>query len=397
MKKILIVSHNMEIGGVERSLLDLLNCVDYKQVEIDLFLYRHFGEWMSAIPKQVHLLPEISQYACLSIPMIRLIRNGHFGVLLGRLIGKSRASLYDFGHKNKESTVAFEYSHRFTRRFMPSISPNIKYDLAISFLAPHYFALEKVKAKKKIAWIHTDYSAIDINPKSELPMWNGYDAIASVSDSCTKGFITKFPNLKGKIILIENVLSEHMIWDQSQQDVSSEMPNNDGFFKLLSIGRFSYSKNLDQVPDICRRVREIGCNVKWYIIGYGDDSKINKAIHDNNMEEYVIILGKKINPYPYIRACDLFVQPSRYEGKAVTVREAQILHKPVVITNYATSQSQLNNGFDGLIVPTDNEGCAAGIATVINNPYLREMLIKNTERTDYSNRSELEKIYRLVE
>ena len=80
------------------------------------------------------------------------------------------------------------------------------------------------------------------------------------------------------------------------------------------------------------------------------------------MQERVIILGKKNNPYPYMRACDLYVQPSRYEGKAVTVREAQLLGKPVVITNYATSASQLEDGADGVIVPMDNAGCAEGSA-----------------------------------
>lgn len=90
----------------------------------------------------------------------------------------------------------------------------------------------------------------------------------------------------------------------------------------------------------------------------GSAQKITEA----GMQERVIILGKKDNPYPYMRACELYVQPSRYEGKAVTVREAQLLGKPVVITSYATSASQLEDGVDGVVVPMDNAGCAAGIA-----------------------------------
>ena len=92
----------------------------------------------------------------------------------------------------------------------------------------------------------------------------------------------------------------------------------------------------------------------------------------------VIILGKKENPYPYIKACDIYIQPSRYEGKAVTVREAQMLNKPVIITNFLTAKSQLEDGFDGIIVPMDNEKCAEGIISLIKNERLRDELIENT-------------------
>ena len=115
------------------------------------------------------------------------------------------------------------------------------------------------------------------------------------------------------------------------------------------------------------------------------------------MEEYVIILGKKTNPYPYIKNCDLYVQPSRYEGKAVTVREAQMLCKPVVITKFATSSSQLSDGYDGIIVPMDNQGCADGIANVLKNKELMLMLSKNCAKNDYSNAEEVNKLYDIIE
>ena len=114
------------------------------------------------------------------------------------------------------------------------------------------------------------------------------------------------------------------------------------------------------------------------------------------MEDYIIMLGKKENPYPYIKACDFYIQPSRYEGKAVTVREAQILCKPVVITNFTTAKSQLIDGVDGIIVPMDNEKCAQGIADFINDKERVNKIVKYLEKTDYSNSNEIEKIYELV-
>ena len=114
------------------------------------------------------------------------------------------------------------------------------------------------------------------------------------------------------------------------------------------------------------------------------------------MEDRVIILGKKSNPYPYIKKCDIYIQPSRYEGKAVTVLEAQILKKPVIITAFPSSNSQLENKVDGIIVPMDDEGCAKGIANVIRDKELRQQLIDNCAKRDYSNKTEVEKIYKLM-
>ena len=74
------------------------------------------------------------------------------------------------------------------------------------------------------------------------------------------------------------------------------------------------------------------------------EEELKELIAQNNLEDSFILLGKKTNPYPYMKACDLYVQPSRYEGKAVTVTEAKILGKPILITNYPTARSQIEDG-----------------------------------------------------
>ena len=114
------------------------------------------------------------------------------------------------------------------------------------------------------------------------------------------------------------------------------------------------------------------------------------------MQERVILLGKKENPYPYIKECDYYIQPSRYEGKCVTVREAQMLGKPVVITRYATSSSQLEEGVDGIIVPTENGACAEAIRDFLRDAEKAKVLIENCSRRDYSNACEAEKVYQIL-
>lgn len=395
-KRILIVSHAMEIGGAERALLGLLDSIDYEKYEVDLFLLRHGGELLQYINPKAHLLPEVPAYTVLARPMAQTLKEGHVLLTAARILGKLAAKRYDKSQGYTDSGVSLEYSHKFTCPLMPKINPNVEYDLAISFLTPHYFVAKKVRAGKKLAWIHTDYSKVQVNIPSETAMWGAYDYIASISEAVSEGFCKVFPTLRDKLIPIENILPSGLVKTQSEAfDASGEIA---GGIRLLSIGRYCTAKNFDNVPDICRRIRESGLDVAWYIIGFGGGEQlIWEKIAESGMEDHVILLGKKENPYPYIAACDLYVQPSRYEGKSVTVREAQMLGKPVVITRYATSASQLEDWVDGVVVPMDNAGCADGIAALLRVPERMEQLSENCKARDYSNRGEVEKLYKQLE
>lgn len=398
MKKILIVSHAMEIGGAETSLLGLLENIDTNKYEVDLFLLRHSGELLKYIPHNINLLPEIPQYAMLAVPISQVIKKGQWKVAVGRLVGKNKAKKYVQKHELPiDNGVAIEYSHKYTKYAMPRIS-NIAYDFAISFLTPHYFVAEKVLAKKKIAWIHTDYSIVKVDTESELKMWSKYDYIVSISDNVTQSFLQTFSSLKERIVLIENIMPMRYIRTLVNEFSTEQEMLIDGSIKLLSIGRFSPPKKFDEIPVICRKIRELGIDVKWYLIGYGGEEQlIRQKIAEECMENYVIILGKKENPYPYIKACDLYLQPSRYEGKSVAVREAQALNKPVIITNYATAQSQLKDSYDGMIVPMDIQGCVEEICAILRDKKLQQVLIENTKKNDYTNIGEIKKLYKILE
>ena len=394
-KKIFIFSHAMEIGGAERALLGFLDSVDYSKYDIDLFLLRHSGELLDLIPNEVNLLPETPQYRAVMLPMVRALKDGQIKVVLGRLVGKIKAKNYSIKHSAQASAVAIDYSHKYVVDSLPKINDK-NYDCASSFLTPHYIVSKKVNADKKTAWIHTDYSTVSVDIESELKMWSQYDYIASISNDVTNAFLVKFPSLEDKIVLIENILSKDFIEKQSNLfDVSGEMQSD--LIKFLSVGRFCEAKNFDNVPEIASLIKAKGIDFKWYIIGYGSDEALIKSkIAEYNISDTVIILGKKDNPYPYIKACDIYVQPSRYEGKCVAVREAQILDKPVVITNYTTAQSQLNDGFDGAIVPMDNAGCANALADFILDKDKQNQFISNMKTMGYSNQNEVEKIYKII-
>lgn len=398
---ILINMHYLEIGGAETALIGLLNALDPERVDVDFFLHDHRGEMMQFIPKWVNVLPAVPEYTVLERPIKELVKRGFWRIAAARLWAKrvSRKAYRRSGSELPNASV-FHYMAKYTTPLLPRINPNVTYDLAISFLTPHQITLQKIQARKRIAWIHTDYTKIWVDVDDELPVWSKYDYIASISPDVTKIFLQTFPSFAhtNKIVEIENILSPAFVRRRADiKNVEREMSKYGGEVNLLSVGRFSEAKNYDNVPDICRRMVKEGVDVKWFIIGYGDEQLIRRKIEEAGMQEHVIILGKRSNPYPYIKACDIYVQPSRYEGKSVTVREAQMLCKPVVVTNYPTASSQIKNGVDGVIVPMDNEGCAKGLAKVIMNKALQMRLTNYLKTHDYGNEHEVDKIYQIAE
>lgn len=397
--RIFIAMHYMEIGGAETALVGLLNALDPARVDVDLFLYDHRGEMMQFIPEWVNLLPQIPKYSVLERPIVELVKRGFWGIAAARMWAKRISKVaYKRSGSKLENNGGLDKMSKCATPLLPKINQSVTYDLAISFLTPHRIVAEKVKAKKKIAWIHTDYTRVWVDAEDELKVWQKYDYVASISGDVTNTFLQVFPSLAPKIVEIENILSPSFVRKRAElQDVDKEI-RHEGAITLLSVGRFSDAKNYDNVPDICKRlIGKTKLNIKWYIIGYGgDEDLIRQKIKEAGMEDHVILLGKRSNPYPYIKNCDIYVQPSRYEGKSVTVREAQMLCKPVVVTNYPTAPSQIRSGIDGVIVPMDNEGCAHGLAEVICDKPLQERIIAHLKTHDYGNESEVEKIYTLI-
>lgn len=395
-KKILFIMPSMFIGGAERSLLGLFEVIDYEKYDVSLFLYRHEGEFLSYIPEQVHLLPPMKEYGTFDVPIRSLLFSRRWMFGLARLISKLALKLHCLISGEKKGVwMSMQYTARYLLPLLPEIPG--EYDLGVMFLGVADPLIHKVKAQNKVAWCHTDYDTLYPNKEMDCKTYEAVDHVVFVSDACRQKMARFYPALTDKTRVIENILGEKLLLQQAEVPVK-DMPHLDDGYRLLSIGRFSEAKNFDNVPNICKSLLDAGLHVKWYLIGYGGDEElIRQKILEAGMEEHVILLGKKENPYPYIKACDLYVQPSRYEGKCVTVREAQTLGKPVVITRYATSASQLEDGVDGVIVPMDNEGCAEGIAALLQDPKKMRQLSETCRNRDYSNASEVEKIYQLME
>ena len=390
-KKILIASYDLEIGGVERSLISMLNNFDYERYDVELLLYNHSGEFMPLILKDVKLLPENTKYKSIRLGIGTLIKAGEYNLAFQRLRAK-----YGYEYRKDKSlddTYQMQLMWKYCNPYFPKVEE--EYDVAISYLWPHNFVAEKVRAKKKIAWIHTDYSNISPDRNIDLEVWDKFDSIVGVSEKCVATFLKLYPSLKKKCVVVENITSPEFIRKMSEEQVSEEFEKDK--FNLLTVARFSHAKGIDQGVEAIRLLRDRGIdNIKWYIVGYGrDENKIRELITRYSLEDMIEILGKKDNPYPYMKMCDLYMQPSRYEGKAVTVVEAQILAKPVLITNYPTAHSQVVDRVDGEICELSIEGIANGVEKFYRDRDFLERYRFNCESGNYENKEELKKLYEL--
>lgn len=416
----------MHLGGAEISLIGLLQALDPKKVDIDLFVYSHEGDLMKFIPDYVNLLSENKTWSMFEKSLKEVFLSGQFKMGLARLRNKCLCYTYMKQPNHNQLGADCSYLGFEVSKILPDVNPSITYDLAISFLTPHNFVLDHVKAYNKMCWIHTDYTRVGVVPELEKSVWEQYDYISSISPEVTKTFLQVFPSCKSKVIEIENILSQNFVRHRAEEFIAEFGETTRKTLRILSIGRFSEQKNFDNIPFICslmidelkklllvgrisgtnnyssivdntRQVIESGCDVKWYIIGFGsDEALIRQKIIEAGMQDHIIILGKKENPYPYIKACDIYVQPSRYEGKSVTVREAQMLCKPVVVTNYPTAASQIQDGIDGVIVPMDNEECAKGLAKFIVDDVKQSQIVEFLKTRDYGNINEVNKIYDIL-
>ncbi|MCE7792505.1 glycosyltransferase [Salipaludibacillus sp. CUR1] len=392
MKRVLVSSFDMEVGGVERSLVSMLNNFDYDKHQVDLMLYSHSGEFMTLLNNRARLLDEVRAYKTFRLSIGDTIKRGEVLLAAIRLLAKSKAAW------NKSPETGYkqmQYMWKYSLPFLPKADK--EYDIAISYLWPHYFIAYKVKAKQKIAWIHTDFSTVDTDVEMDLAMWDQFDHIVAVSDGCRASFITKYPSLAKKVLVIENITSPELVTNLAAENEENLM-KRDHRFKIITVARFSYAKGIDQAINALKLLKDKGVrDIAWYVVGYGgDQAELEKLVASHELHDSFIFLGKKTNPYPYMKEADLYVQPSRYEGKAVTVGEAQILGKPVMITNYPTAVSQVTHGVNGYICELSVQGIADGIYELYMNELMRRSIGNRCKNTDYRNTGELEKLYTIM-
>ena len=389
MKNIAIISEKLCFGGVTKVLLTLLDSFDYTKYKITLFLPLEEGTFESYINKKVIIKRYDRPVGDTSVKTI--IKN----YLKNFKIVNAFKSIYYYclAKLNKNNKCREHYY--FSRCFFPRIC-NEKYDYAICFNGLMVSSLEttdKVRAKGYFAWIHGIYfeKHKDINDYYYKKL---IDKIVCVSISARDSFIDTFSVNKKSVLVIYNLFNKEEIILKSNE--ASDMQFH--YPAFVTVGRLSVEKGQDLIPKIVSNLKKRGIHCKWYLVGEGKlREKIEEEIKTFNVGEDVILLGAKQNPYPFIKNCDIYVQPSFSEGYCTSTMEAKILKKLIVTTDVPGMKEQFVDGENALIVKPTVDNLEEAIYLLLNSQELRNKITDNLIDFEYDPSVELNKIYSLFE
>lgn len=387
-KRLLIATVSLGIGGAEKSLVNLLNLLDYSLYDVDLLMFKRWGELMVQIPQNVNII---------SVPEIEILYGGKpaekipVGKFISlkaiRCLGTAAALISERGFDRQRS---YRWD-RFYSKAVPKLS--VKYDCAISFSGgeTYWYLVDNADAKRLITFFHNDFSNIDIDTAYHLRYLQKADYIDTVSESCAKSLRKIFPSLKNRVHVVYNPTCVELIQSMSKETVSDGFSKDTDVLKIVSIGRLEKQKGFDIVAEAAAIARKkFHLKFEWIVIGDGSEKQfIEKIVEREQISDVFRLIGKKINPYPYLNQADLFLQPSRYEGKSVAIDEARVFDLPVLATNYSSVKDTVNDEVDGLIVPLNPDGVAEGILRLIREA---DLLTRITRGASSLNVSKLEDI-----
>ncbi|USK26511.1 glycosyltransferase [Bacillus sp. CMF21] len=395
-KNLLFVIPGLGAGGGEKSLVNLLTQIDFSTYNIDLLLFNHNGIFMRYLPKEVNVLPLPDKFKIFALPVMqsvqRFLFKGNFNMAYHRI-------LFALGNKSiKDVSKKEQYNWKYFSKSFPVLEK--KYDAAIGFLekSSTYFCVDKVNANKKIGWVHIDYDKLGMDPNYDIKYFNQLDHIITVSEECSNILSHRFPSQKEKIDVIYNIVSPRVIEFMASQKINDEISHPAANqLSILTIGRLHEQKGYDLAIDACRLLVDRGINVRWSVIGEGEErEKLEKMIRGKQLENHFILQGLKSNPYPFIEEADIYAQTSKFEGKSIAIDEAKILRKPILVTNFSTAKDQINSGIDGIIVEMSPAAIADGIENLAQNHQLRKTLSENLSKQELGTETEINKLYRIL-
>lgn len=390
MKKVLFVIDTLRMGGAEKSLVSLLKALYPNRISVDLYVFESGGVLQAEVPDWVNIIEADVVTRGMTLEMRKYIRNviksGHLRAAMARLgiTLKSRLS-----HKPN-------FSWKSIKKHIPALKG--EYDVAIGYLEgfPDFFVLDKVKADKKIGWIHIDFTGRKL-PIEAIDYYNRFDELVTISDVCKTAFINTVPESKEKISIIENIVLTEEVRQKADSKLNNEW-NKDKKYHFVSVGRLDYQKGMDVAAKVAKILNERKLSFCWHIYGKGImQEEIEQYIHENNLQEVFILEGLTKNPYPYMKQADIIIQPSRWEGKSIVLDEAKILGKAIVVTNYTSVTDQITDKVTGIITGMKPEEIANGIELVLNDNELKSQLEKNTWNEKNSSYKAIDEFYKLID
>ncbi len=366
-KRVLLVIEGISLGGTSTSFLNLLSAMKtYSEADITVGLINIAQKDM--LPSDVKVIDLSCMSRKVSGKFAKVTHICRAGVIAWLHLKLMQCDGNSSGDIKRISTVQkFEMGE--ARSIKKAIDLSEEYDVVISWceMFTDYLLAYKIKAKRKLAWIHPHYEQAGFSKKTDSKMISRVDGVVAVSKAGCDSLKKVFSAHEDKFYCVNNKLIPKDIIDKSKQkkvEYSNEVCN------MITVARIqNISKALDRMVNVLKKLHDEGFKFKWRIVGGGEDTEyICRMITDNRLEDSIELLGPQENPFPYVAASDMFLLCSRYEGFPMVVDEALILGVPVMITDYAASSEQIKDGVTGFIVSNSEEGIYGGIREVLEHP-----------------------------
>lgn len=376
MKKIVIFIPSIQHGGLQRSLLEALSVVDTTRYDITVYAYSHYNPLSQSLPKDVKVIIDTDKSHYIRKPVSIFLHVALFFAKICRNqknIEKFSKKIKDYIHEEKAKYPAKKF-------FSQGVDVAISYSMGLCT----QMALN-VKADRHYVFFHS------CNPNFHRDLSDKYfkdfDNIIAVGENVQEMLKENFPLEKEKIGLIKNYIDSNNI-ENLANEYTVDTITNDERIIITSVIRVDKEKGADLVVSAAAKLKECGVLFKWYIVGDGAQrDEIEAQIQTNNLTEDVVVTGYKENPYPYIKACDIFVHPTYEESFGLAILEALILGKTIVSTETMGAKEVLNNGELGELVPINSEAIAVAVMRIVDD-LKSDCLIQQI----YKNNNEYQKI-----
>ncbi|WP_454895042.1 glycosyltransferase [Alloprevotella tannerae] len=383
-KRILFMIGTLQSGGVSKSIVNLLNVMDRTTYDVHLLLLDRVGDILSPyLPSDitVHVNREIENLHRGLRGVRALLFTGHlllaFGSLLRMLMSK----------------ISRAWAGRWLAYLMPRFT-DLTFDLIIDYGGQQqlYYMVDKLDGKKKITFFHNDYSKWPYYYAADRLYYPKVDQILSISQTCVDVLKAYFPDCKDKISVMQNISSPVLITKQANETVDLPIAP----LLLVSLGHIMRRKGTDFSIDAAKILQKKGVEFKWMLVGKVVEKDLIRRIEQEGLADRFVVLGIRSNPYPYIKAADIYVHPARFEGKSIALDEAKILCKPIVVTNFSTVNDQFEDRVNASICEMNGGALADAIIELAANKELRQSYVAYLNAHIVDNSSEVEKLYAFI-
>ena len=326
-KKVLFILSSWWAGGTHSAMSSIYHNYDRSKWDLSIYLLSKTGE--KDVPYGGLIMRNNSFLSAFFCTKKEFKKGERLLYFLAKVIKKGAS----FFHIDLDTYLFKSNAHR--------IESEQSFDTIVAFIeGPVTRFGTYFSCPNKVAWIHCDYNKYLPEKESELDVYSCYSHIVTVSEYTTKVFQGRYPSLASRTKTIYNLFDKQSVIQKSMSE-----PDDNRFFKssftILSVGRIHPVKRFSSIPSIARVLRERGCSFKWYIIGPSFDSKEVQRLQENirhyQLEDVVIWLGGKSNPYPYFRLSDLYVCTSLSEACPMVFNESRILGLPVISTDFPSA------------------------------------------------------------